>query len=317
MPHTATTPKPRAPLALQRAAGQCALCAVGYWLARLLCGGLVGLLQRWWLHGPGVGAPPQVWQALQWGGSLLGGTVALLAPVALAPVLCKELAPRYAALLRLRRGKGGVLQAALPLYLGGAQLCGLLAGAVGSASGSAQQVVLPDTLPALVLAFLALCVVPAVLEELLFRGLAQGLVRPCGALAAVTAQAVLFALLHGSLSGVVYALPAGLFFGLLAEQTGSILPGMLLHLCNNLLSFVQVLLVGAGYGSLAALLGGICLVVFPLWAVVTLLILRRRKTLRWRPLRPGASPAALLDCREWRFTVLVLLAASVLEAVAL
>ena len=95
------------------------------------------------------------------------------------------------------------------------------------------------------------------------------------------------------------------------------LPGMLLHLCNNLLSFVQVLLVGAGYGSLAALLGGICLVVFPQWAVVTLLILRRRKTLRWRPLRPGASPAALLDCREWRFTVLVLLAASVLEAVAL
>ena len=300
----------RAPLPLQQATARCALCAVGYWLARLVLNGLCSAVQTLWLAGPGVGAAPAVWQAVQWGGTLVGGTLALAVPVALAGRLWPD---RFE--LRLRPARSSLLRLALPVYLGGAQLFGLLAGLVGKTTGSSGQVVLPDTLPALLLAFLALCVVPAVLEELLFRGVAQGLVRPFGAVAAVIAQAVLFALLHGSLSGVVYALPAGLFFGLLAEQTGSILPGMLLHLCNNLLSFVQVLLQGAGYGQLANLFSLGCLVVFPLWAAAALWAARKTIRPALRPLRPGVSAAALLDCREWRFTVLVLLASALLDAV--
>lgn len=297
------------PLPLQQAAARCALCAVFYWAARLLLGALADGLVGLWLHGPGVGTAPAVWQAVQWGASLLSGALALLAPVYLAGWLWPDLT------IRLRADPcPAAVRLALPVYLAGAQLFSLLAGLVGRTTGSGQQVALPDTPLALLLAFAALCVLPAVLEELLFRGLAQGLLRPHGALLAVVGQAMLFALLHGSLSGILYALPAGLFFGLLAEQTGSVLPGMLLHLCNNALSFVQVLLQGAGFGGLAALLSAGCLAGFPLWAAAVLLRAKRAGRLHHKPLPPGAPPTALLRCREWLFTVLALLAAALLEA---
>ena len=58
---------------------------------------------------------------------------------------------------------------------------------------------LPESGAALVLGFFVLCMVPAVCEELLFRGAMQGLMRPCGSAAAIFGPALLFALLHGDL----------------------------------------------------------------------------------------------------------------------
>ena len=48
-------------------------------------------------------------------------------------------------------------------------------------------------------------------------------------------QAVLFALQHGSVAAMVYALVCGLGLGWLADRTGHLWPGMLLHSANNLL----------------------------------------------------------------------------------
>ena len=46
-------------------------------------------------------------------------------------------------------------------------------------------------------------------------------------------QAVLFAALHGSLRAKTYALGMGLLFGWAADRSGSLLPGILLHILNN------------------------------------------------------------------------------------
>ena len=52
---------------------------------------------------------------------------------------------------------------------------------------------------------------------------------------AILLQAVLFALQHGSAAAMAYALGCGLVLGWLADRTGHLWPGMLLHSVNNLL----------------------------------------------------------------------------------
>lgn len=84
---------------------------------------------------------------------------------------------------------------------------------------------------------LRVCIAAPLVEELVFRGAVQRCLRPLGQRQAIVLQAVLFAVQHGSLAGVLYALACGLVLGALAERTGHLWPGMLLHSVNNLLVF--------------------------------------------------------------------------------
>ena len=77
---------------------------------------------------------------------------------------------------------------------------------------------------------------------LLFRGALQGLMRPSGSAAAIFGPALLFGLLHLDLAQGLTAFACGVFLGWLAERSGSILPGMLLHFCNNTLAFLNLYL---------------------------------------------------------------------------
>ena len=84
-------------------------------------------------------------------------------------------------------------------------------------------------------AFVHRCAAAPIVEELVFRGIIQQLARPLGERQAVALQAVLFALQHGSAAAMAYALVCGLGLGWLADRTGHLWPGMLLHSANNLL----------------------------------------------------------------------------------
>lgn len=83
---------------------------------------------------------------------------------------------------------------------------------------------------------LRLCLAAPLAEELVFRGAIQGALQPFGS-SAVLIQAVLFAAQHSGAAGMLYALCMGLALGWLRQQSGSVLPGMLLHILNNLLVF--------------------------------------------------------------------------------
>ena len=85
------------------------------------------------------------------------------------------------------------------------------------------------------LSFVHHCIAAPVVEELVFRGAIQGLAKPLGRWQAVLLQAVLFAVQHGTPAGMAYALVCGLGLGWLADRTGHLWPGMLLHSANNLL----------------------------------------------------------------------------------
>ena len=77
------------------------------------------------------------------------------------------------------------------------------------------------------------CLVLPVAEELIFRGATLRLLQPLGKNAAIAAQAVLFAAMHGSWTAKAYALGMGLIFGWAADRAGSLLPGLVLHILNN------------------------------------------------------------------------------------
>jgi membrane protease YdiL (CAAX protease family) len=106
---------------------------------------------------------------------------------------------------------------------------------------AAAGVTLPQGRVALVLAFLQLCVASPVVEELLFRGAVQRLLRPCGTQYAVLGQAVLFAALHGTAAQIVYAGLMGLLLGQSARRSGSLWPGIALHALNNGILFAALL----------------------------------------------------------------------------
>ena len=129
------------------------------------------------------------------------------------------------------------------LFLGIANFGNLIGGLLGRLFHmQSGTTVLPSSGGELVLSFLTLCVLPAVGEELFFRGALQGLMRPCGSPVAVFAPALLFALLHLNLAQGITAFLCGLFLGWLTERTGSVLPGMLLHLINNCIAFADIYL---------------------------------------------------------------------------
>lgn len=77
---------------------------------------------------------------------------------------------------------------------------------------------------------------PAVIEELIFRYVPIRLLGGRSSRAAIIVSSVMFALVHMSLFRIPYALAAGVIFAYITILTGSILPSMLLHFANNAVS---------------------------------------------------------------------------------
>ena len=92
---------------------------------------------------------------------------------------------------------------------------------------------------------LAVCVQPAIFEELAFRGI----VLPClqtvlSTRDAVLVSALLFMTIHLSAPGIPYLFLVGLVLGYARVRTGTIVPGMLLHFLYNLLCVLPLHLGG-------------------------------------------------------------------------
>lgn len=92
----------------------------------------------------------------------------------------------------------------------------------------------------LVLLFLTLAVVPAFVEELLFRGLILENLLPCGKTVAIFGSAFLFGMMHQNAEQLLYATGAGLVFGWIYVRTRSLWPCVLAHFVNNFQSVIQV-----------------------------------------------------------------------------
>ena len=197
----------------------------------------------------------------------------------------------------------------LPVFLGVANLANLAGALINRLTGSpATSEMLPSGGPELLMQFLALCVMPAIAEELLFRGAFQGLMRPCGSAAAIFAPALLFGVLHLDLAQGLTAFACGVFLGWLAERSGSILPGMLLHLVNNALAFLTIHL---RYYAPAEVSFGVelfILLFFPAFGAWMICNARRQGFSFSAGLRPGVDVLTVFTSPVYCATVLFLVA---------
>jgi len=99
-----------------------------------------------------------------------------------------------------------------------------------------------------VLLLLTFAVVPAICEELLFRGFLQaGLVRLLGsAPKGIAVSSLIFAAFHLDPWRFPGILVLGLFLGILAHRSGSLIPAVLAHALNNVLSISAAVASDAG-----------------------------------------------------------------------
>lgn len=87
-----------------------------------------------------------------------------------------------------------------------------------------------DHLPVMLL---VMAVLPAISEELLFRGILYNTYRKAAPLMGVFLSALFFALLHGNFNQIPYAFFLGLVLALMMEATGSIIIPVIMHFLMN------------------------------------------------------------------------------------
>ena len=287
------------------AAGVCALAAILYLLARsvltLLVSGIMGLVQPGasLAHAAGFGEVSVV--LLQ----TLVGIGALALP--LWWLLCTT--RLQAKDMRIMIPTAWSPGFCLPVFLGLANFGNLLGGLLCRVFGIEQ----PGTLLAaggmeLFVQFLSLCLVPAVTEELFFRGALQGLLRPSGSAAAIFGTALLFGLLHLDLAQGLTAFICAVFLGWLAERSGSILPGMLLHFINNTLAFLTLYLRLYAPAAAAMAIELFILLFFPVFAAWLIRHARRQGFRFSAGLRPGVDALNVFTSPAYSATVLFLVA---------
>ncbi len=91
----------------------------------------------------------------------------------------------------------------------------------------------------IILDFIYVVLVPAFFEELYFRGCILENLLPYGKTNALVASAAAFALFHGNFKQFLYTFGAGLLIGAAYVLYKSIWPGIIIHLCYNLLAVAE------------------------------------------------------------------------------
>ena len=81
-------------------------------------------------------------------------------------------------------------------------------------------------------------ILPAILEEILFRGKILPLLTEGGKGFSVFISAVLFAFIHNGIFNIVFAFTAGLVLGFIRSETKRLVPCIIVHLLNNTLALL-------------------------------------------------------------------------------
>lgn len=126
-------------------------------------------------------------------------------------------------------------------------------------------------LPDLLAAFLVVGIIPAVFEEFLFRGIVYGVMKEFNSKAALIFTTVLFALMHGSVTGFLGYLFLGALAVLILRRTRSVYACMGFHLINNivaiLLSYFSEYLLSNPSGTRWLFGAGIVAVILGVWGL--------------------------------------------------
>ena len=100
-----------------------------------------------------------------------------------------------------------------------------------------QSIQLPENPLGVWYYFLALCVVPAVVDEWLVRGALQRIFEPWGAWFSIVVSSVMFTLMSTELAQMPTVFIESVLMGLAAHCTGTLTVGIMLHFSSNFISF--------------------------------------------------------------------------------
>lgn len=89
-----------------------------------------------------------------------------------------------------------------------------------------------------ILEFLTMVIIHPVAEEYIFRGMYYGELRSMSPIFACLMQAVMFAIAHSGVGGMMYALVAGIILGTAAERSNGIAVPTAAHIMINLRTFL-------------------------------------------------------------------------------
>ncbi len=94
----------------------------------------------------------------------------------------------------------------------------------------------PEGIFGFAISFIAIAIVPALVEEFACRGIILGLLRKHGEGFAIITSSIVFGVMHGNFEQIPFATFAGLIFGYIYVKTNSIWPSVLVHGINNAVS---------------------------------------------------------------------------------
>jgi len=100
---------------------------------------------------------------------------------------------------------------------------------------------------------LSLIIIHPILEEYVFRGLIYVEMRKMNPVFAILAQAVMFAIIHNTVNGMLYALAAGVVLAVLVEVSGRLWPSVAAHMIINIRSLVYMTYLAGHQGIIRAI----------------------------------------------------------------
>ena len=163
------------------------------------------------------------------------------------------------------------------------------------AETATSQMIAPRTVMEFIAAFITLCVVAPIIEELLCRGILIKLFERYGTLVALVSSSLAFAVLHFEARSFIQLVFVGGLFGLFRLYTNSVLITVIMHSFNNLLSLCQLMFVEENNFSL---LTKVLLVIGLLFPVVFFVVFKKGRTdfdyVRTKSQRTGFSVGALI-----------------------
>lgn len=129
----------------------------------------------------------------------------------------------------------------------------------------------------IILMIAVFALLPAICEEIAFRGIVIGSLEKYGDKVALVISSLLFALLHHSLSNMIFAFCSGIILGLVRRLAGSILPSMIVHFFNNVLGVAAAVLSDIIPTEDYMLFYYTTVIVLFLMALAALILLKKRK----------------------------------------
>lgn len=147
-------------------------------------------------------------------------------------------------------------------------------------------VVMPkDETGNVIISILTGAAVPSVLEEMMFRYLPMKLILPYSKKWTVAISALGFALFHPHIGQYFYALVAGIIFILADIAFDSVIPSLVFHFTNNLLSVIYV---NVGENTLYVKIFAISLAVCAAISFALAVALRKKYAPYYRNIKSGA-----------------------------